>query len=418
MPDASAPVSSTVTIPSGNVVAWIGGFLRPYKLRVIIALVCLLIGSLAWLALGQGVKLIVDEGFVAGNVDRLNQLVWVLIGIAAISSSAVFCRFYLMSWLGERVSNDIRARVYDNLLTLPPAFYAKLRTGEVISRFTADSTLLQTVIGSSFSMALRSFVSVLGGILMMAITSLKLTALVLVAVPAVLVPILIFGRKVRALSRDSQDRVADLGAYIDESLHEIHTVQSYTHEQVDRDKFGGLLTKVLGSAGRRIQFRALLIAGVMFLTIAAIALMIWVGARDVMSGAISAGELSAFLFYALLVAGATATISEVIGDVQRASGAAERLKELSEALSDIPAAANPMKLPNNLAGDIRIEGLSFSYPGTDIRALDNISVHIRPGEKVALVGESGAVKAPCFNCLGAFMPRTAARFTLITPTSP
>ncbi|WWL36213.1 ABC transporter transmembrane domain-containing protein [Shewanella khirikhana] len=402
MPDASAPVTSTVTTPSGNVVGWIGGFLRPYKLRVIIALVCLLIGSLAWLALGQGVKLIVDEGFVAGNADRLNQLVWVLIGIAAISSSAVFCRFYLMSWLGERVSNDIRARVYDNLLTLPPAFYAKLRTGEVISRFTADSTLLQTVIGSSFSMALRSFVSVLGGIAMMAITSLKLTALVLVAVPAVLVPILIFGRKVRALSRDSQDRVADLGAYIDESLHEIHTVQSYTHEQVDRDKFGGLLTKVLGSAGRRIQFRALLIAGVMFLTIAAIALMIWVGARDVMSGAISAGELSAFLFYALLVAGATATISEVIGDVQRASGAAERLKELSEAQSDIPAAANPMKLSDNLAGDIRIEGLSFSYPGSDVRALDNISVHIRPGEKVALVGESGAGKSTLFQLLGRF----------------
>ncbi|WP_422397797.1 ABC transporter transmembrane domain-containing protein [Shewanella khirikhana] len=402
LPDASAPVTSTVTTPSGNVVGWIGGFLRPYKLRVIIALVCLLIGSLAWLALGQGVKLIVDEGFVAGNADRLNQLVWVLIGIAAISSSAVFCRFYLMSWLGERVSNDIRARVYDNLLTLPPAFYAKLRTGEVISRFTADSTLLQTVIGSSFSMALRSFVSVLGGIAMMAITSLKLTALVLVAVPAVLVPILIFGRKVRALSRDSQDRVADLGAYIDESLHEIHTVQSYTHEQVDRDKFGGLLTKVLGSAGRRIQFRALLIAGVMFLTIAAIALMIWVGARDVMSGAISAGELSAFLFYALLVAGATATISEVIGDVQRASGAAERLKELSEAQSDIPAAANPMKLSDNLAGDIRIEGLSFSYPGSDVRALDNISVHIRPGEKVALVGESGAGKSTLFQLLGRF----------------
>lgn len=402
MPDASATHTPVINTAKSNVVGWIGSFLRPYKLRVLTALICLLIGSLAWLALGQGVKLIVDEGFVAGNVDRLNQLVWVLIGIAAISSSAVFCRFYLMSWLGERVSNDIRARVYDNLLTLPPAFYAKLRTGEVISRFTADSTLLQTVIGSSFSMALRSFVSVLGGIVMMAITSLKLTALVLVAVPAVLVPILLFGRKVRSLSRDSQDRVADLGAYIDESLHEIHTVQSYTHEQVDRDKFGGLLGKVLGSAGRRIQFRALLIAGVMFLTIAAIALMIWVGARDVMSGAISAGELSAFLFYALLVAGATATISEVIGDVQRASGAAERLKELSEALSDIPAAANPMKLPDNLAGDIRIEGLSFSYPGSDARALDNVSVHIRPGEKVALVGESGAGKSTLFQLLGRF----------------
>nr|WP_250885643.1 ABC transporter transmembrane domain-containing protein [Shewanella jiangmenensis] len=397
---AVADTSKVVAKP--KVLGWIGSFLRPYKRRVAAALLCLLIGSVAWLALGQGVKLIVDEGFVAGDAERLNQLVWVLIGIAAISSSAVFCRFYLMSWLGERVSNDIRARVYDNLLTLPPTFYAKLRTGEVISRFTADSTLLQTVIGSSFSMALRSFVSVLGGIVMMAITSLKLTALVLVAVPAVLVPILLFGRKVRALSRDSQDRVADLGAYIDESLHEIHTVQSYTHEQVDRDKFGGLLGKVLGSAGRRIQFRALLIAGVMFLTIAAIALMIWVGARDVMSGAISAGELSAFLFYALLVAGATATISEVIGDVQRASGAAERLKELSEAKSDIPLPLSPVPMPAKVAGDIRIESLSFSYPGSQTKALDNISLHIRPGEKVALVGESGAGKSTLFQLLGRF----------------
>ncbi|MBT1443708.1 ATP-binding cassette domain-containing protein [Shewanella sp. JM162201] len=406
VPDASlvsaAVADTSKVVAKPKVLGWIGSFLRPYKRRVAAALLCLLIGSVAWLALGQGVKLIVDEGFVAGDAERLNQLVWVLIGIAAISSSAVFCRFYLMSWLGERVSNDIRARVYDNLLTLPPTFYAKLRTGEVISRFTADSTLLQTVIGSSFSMALRSFVSVLGGIVMMAITSLKLTALVLVAVPAVLVPILLFGRKVRALSRDSQDRVADLGAYIDESLHEIHTVQSYTHEQVDRDKFGGLLGKVLGSAGRRIQFRALLIAGVMFLTIAAIALMIWVGARDVMSGAISAGELSAFLFYALLVAGATATISEVIGDVQRASGAAERLKELSEAKSDIPLPLSPVPMPAKVAGDIRIESLSFSYPGSQTKALDNISLHIRPGEKVALVGESGAGKSTLFQLLGRF----------------
>ncbi|QSX41413.1 ABC transporter transmembrane domain-containing protein [Shewanella cyperi] len=408
--------------PRADVLGWILGFLRPYKLKVVAALLCLLLGSIAWLALGQGVRLLVDEGFVSGSVERLNQIILMLLGITAVSASAVYCRFFLMTWLGERVSNDIRLNLYRQLLTLSPSFYARLRTGEVLSRFTADTTLLQTVVGSSLSMALRSAVTVLGGMLMMAVTSLKLTALVLLAVPAVLVPVFFFGRRVRSLSRESQDRVADLGAYVDESLHEIHTVQSYGHEAVDRALFGNHVEAVMASANRRIRVRAALIALVMFLSIAAIALVTWVGARDVMSGVVSAGQLSAFLFYAVMVAGGTATISEVVGDIQRSIGAAERLKELTEAQSDIPELAEPKQLAKPVRGELQLQALQFSYPGSGsggengngvtTPALADLNVHIRAGEKVALVGESGAGKSTLFQLLARFYQPTGGRILL------
>ncbi|MGL5408382.1 MAG: ABC transporter transmembrane domain-containing protein, partial [Shewanella sp.] len=227
----ASPIGQRAVLP------WIAAFLKPYRWQVAAAIICLMIGSLAWLALGQGVRLLVDEGFVRDNAQRLNDIMLLVLGISALSGTAVFCRFYLMTWLGERVSADIRLRVYQQLLKLSPAFYAKVRTGEVISRVTADSTLLQTVVGSSLSMALRSGVTVVGGLVMMGITSVKMTLLVLLAVPLVLGPVGFFGRKVRQLARQSQDRVADLGAYVDETLHEIHTVQAYGHEDKDRSVF-------------------------------------------------------------------------------------------------------------------------------------------------------------------------------------
>ena len=279
--------------------------------------------------------MMVDEGFIADNAARLNEIMLMIVGITAISGAAVFCRFYLMTWLGERVSADIRLQVYQHLLSLSPGFFATQRTGEVISRFTADSTLIQSVVGSSLSMALRSGVTVLGGIAMMGFTSIKLTALVLLAVPLVLGPVTFFGRKVRLLSRKSQDRVGDLGAYIDETLHEIHTVQAYTHETKDRQLFAERVEAVMAVAKGRIKYRALLISTVMFLSIGAIAFVTWVGAKDVMSGNITGGELSAFMFYAVMVAGSVATISEVFSEIQRASGAAERLMELVDTPVDI-----------------------------------------------------------------------------------
>ncbi|MCG9722101.1 ABC transporter transmembrane domain-containing protein [Shewanella sp. Isolate7] len=408
--------------PKRSVLPWIGSFLRPYRGKVIAAIVFLFIGSLAWLSLGQGVRLMVDEGFLRENSERLNEIILLVIGITALSSSAIFCRFYLMTWLGERVSADIRLKVYDHLLKLSPGFYTRLRTGEVISRFTADATLLQSVVGSSLSMALRASVTVVGGLVMMAITSLKLTALVLLAVPLVLGPIFFFGRKVRELSRKSQDRVGDLGAYVDESLHEIHTVQAYCHEDRDRQLFFERVEAVMEAARGRIKYRAILISLVMFLSILAIALITWVGAKDVMAGAITPGELSAFMFYAVMVAGAVATISEVIGEIQRAAGATERLIELVETPIDIPVAARPLSLPSKVRGELSLKQVRFSYrtlanqEGAQDDKVDRLeaqnegqnevirglSLHIRPGERVALVGASGAGKSTLFELLQRF----------------
>ncbi|QLE87884.1 ATP-binding cassette domain-containing protein [Shewanella sp. Scap07] len=397
------------------ILPWIGAFLRPYRWRVVAAIVFLFIGSLAWLSLGQGVRLMVDEGFLADNGARLNEIILLVIAITALSSSAIFCRFYLMTWLGERVSADIRLQVYDHLLKLSPGFYAKLRTGEVISRFTADSTLLQSVVGQSLSMALRASVTVIGGITMMAFTSLKMTGLVLLAVPMVLGPIFFFGRKVRDLSRKSQDKMGDLGAYVDETLHEIHTVQAYSHEDKDRELFNDRIEAIMSAASGRIKYRSILIALVMFLSILAIALVTWVGAHDVMSGNISGGELSAFMFYAVMVAGSVATISEVIGEIQRAAGATERLIELVETPIDIPVVAQPAALPAKVRGELQVQQINFSYNNMQqalegsadqgrppSRVIHDLSLHITPGERVALVGASGAGKSTLFELLQRF----------------
>ncbi|WP_445424838.1 ABC transporter transmembrane domain-containing protein [Alishewanella sp. HL-SH06] len=404
---ASKGVATRAVLP------WIGRFLLPYRGRVVAAIVFLLIGSLAWLGLGQGVRLMVDEGFVTGNLARLNQLTALVLGITLLASVAVFLRFYFMSWLGERVSADIRNAVYHNMLRLSPAFYSETRTGEVISRFTADTTLLQSVVGSSLSMALRSAVTAIGGLIMMAFTSFKLTALVFIAVPLVLLPILVLGKKVRQLARDSQDKLAVIGAHVDQSLHEIHTVQAYGHEARDETVFKAKIEQVLAAARGRIFYRALLIGTVMLLSIGAITIVGYVGALDVVSGKVSPGQLTAFLFYAVMVAGGMATISEVIGEVQRAAGAAERLIELAEMPVTISAPVQPLTLTAPVRGELQFKQVAFAYPQVpEQTVLSQLDLHIQPGERLALVGPSGAGKSTIFQLLQRFYDVTAGSIAL------
>ena len=374
--------------------------LRPYRSRIAVAAVALVVAAASQLMIGQGLKLVIDRGFAAADPHMLDVALLGMFGVTALMAGAAYVRFYNVSWLGERVTADLRRRVFDHLLSLPPSFFEAGRTGDVISRLTNDTTQLETVIGSSASMALRNILLLIGGLAMLLATSLKLTLLVLASVPLVVGPIVLFGRRVRKLSRASQDRVADIGSAIDETIHEIRMVQAYGHEAQDRAHFAERVEATFATGRLRIRQRAALIAAVMVLTFSAIALILWIGGHDVLDGRISAGQLSAFGFCAVMVATAVGTISEVMGELQRAGGATERLLELLRAQSDIRAPANPLPLPQPARGELRFENVGFHYPSRpDHAALENFSLHVQPGEKVALVGASGAGKTTLFQLL-------------------
>jgi ATP-binding cassette subfamily B protein len=379
---------------------WLFGQLRPYKSKVAFAISALIVGAGSWLLLGQGIKAVVDEGFIANNADKLDQTMFMVMGIALVGSIAAYFRFYWMIWLGERVSADIRQNVYGHLLTLSPAFFAKTRTGEVISRFTADTTLLQSVVGMGLSMGLRSSITFIGALFLMLFSSPMLTLYVLIAVPIVLLPIRVFGAKVRLHSKNSQDKVADVGAYVDETLHEIHTVQAYSHEEIDKTLFQTRIEGVMGAAQLRIKYRALLVAFIMAISIIAITSVAWIGAQQVLTGELSAGELTAFMFYAVMAGGSVATISEVIGEVQKAAGASERLMELLNTQTSIQSPLSAMALPNKVSGEIELQNVSFYYPQADtVSVIKDLNLNVKSGERVALVGPSGAGKSTLFQLL-------------------
>jgi ATP-binding cassette subfamily B protein len=374
-------------------------FMRPYRLRLIGSMLSLIIAAGTVLALGQGLRRLVDDGFRSGNAALLDQAVLVLIAVVVLLAASTFARFYLISWIGERVVADLRRAVFDRVIGLSPAYFETRRTGEILSRLTTDTTLLQTVIGSSLSQALRNALLLVGGLFMLAVTSAKLTSLVLLVVPIVVVPIMIFGRRVRRLSRDSQDAIAGLSAYAEEAINAVRTVQAFTHEPVDRVRFGREAETAFTVARHRIVVRAVLTGLVILLAFGAIAVMLWTGGHDVMTGRITGGDLSAFVFYAIVVAGAVGTLSEVWGDLQRAAGGAERILELLDATSDIVAPAVPTPLPPP-RGEIAFDAVSFRYPARpDDAALDGFTLHVAPGETVALVGASGAGKTTVFQLL-------------------
>jgi len=375
-------------------------FLRPHSGRVILAAIALVITAMAGLGLGQGLRLLIDGGFTEGNRDALDQALILLIALSVIMSGGTFARFYLVSWLGERVVADLRNAIFERVLSLHTGFFETTKTGEILSRLTTDTTLLQSIIGSSASMALRNALMLIGGIIMLFITNAKLTALVLLVVPVVVVPILLIGRRVRKLSRASQDRVADVGAFAEESFNAIRTLQAFTHEEEDRKRFDQEVTNTFDTAVRRIRLRGFLSAIVILLVFTAIAVIMWVGGNDVMNGKISGGELAAFIFYATIVAFSVGIISEVYGELQRAAGATERLIELLEAKPEIHSPDAPVALPQPAQGRVVFDNVTFHYPSRPTQAaLVDFSLTIEPGETVALVGPSGAGKSTIFQLL-------------------
>jgi len=376
------------------------GFLAPYKLRVVGALIALTVASVAVLGLGQGLRGLIDSGFSGGDAGALDNALILLLGLSVIMSGGTYARFYLVSWLGERVVADLREAVFNRVIHLHQGFFEVTRTGEILTRLTTDTTLLQSVIGSSASMALRNALNLIGGTVMMFVTNAQLTLLVLLVVPIVVVPILLFGRKVRKLSKASQDRIADVGAFAEETFNAMGTVQAFTHEVVDIRRFSGEVTNAFDTAVHRIRARGLLTAAVILLVFGAIAVILWVGGRGVMSGEISGGELAAFVFYATIVAFSVGVISEVYGELQRAAGATERLIELLVSEPEIVAPEGAVSLPETAQGRVSFDNVTFHYPSRpNTAALENISLSIEPGETIALVGPSGAGKSTLFQLM-------------------
>jgi ATP-binding cassette subfamily B protein len=375
-------------------------FLLPYKGRIAAAAVALVVAAGSVLALGQGLRFVVDAGFGSGDPRLLDRALIALVGIAVVMATATWLRFYLMMSTGERVITDMRRAVYGHLLSLEPAAFESMRTGEVISRLTNDTTLVQVVVGYGFSMFLRNLLMMAGALVMLFVTSPKLAALVVLGVPLTMVPILVIGRRVRKLSRENQDRVADVSAYVDESIHEIRTVQAYSHEPRDRELFGERAEAAYASGVARVFQKAFLISSVMLIAFVAIGIILWIGGHDVFAGRLSAGELAAFVFYAMIVASGAGTVSEVWGDLQRAAGATERLMELLATQPLVAAPANAAALPVPAQGRVAFQDVTFAYPSRpDTPALAHFTLDIATGEHVALVGPSGAGKSTVLQLL-------------------
>ena len=372
-------------------------YLRPYLAAILGAGVALIVAASTVLALGQGLRFMVDRGFGDGVLDLA---LGVLLGVVVVLAMATYARFYIVSWIGERVVADIRQAVFDHVLKLSPGFFEITRTGEVLSRLTTDTTLLQVVIGSSISVALRNILLFLGGATLLAVTSPKLTGIVFLFVPLVVAPIVLIGRLVRRRSRAAQDEVAAVSGYAEETLSAIRTVQAFTHEEVDRRRFAETVEYALDVSISRIRARAILTALVIMLVFSAVGLILWLGGRAVIAGEMSPGELSAFVFYSILVAGSVGAFSEVVADLQRAAGATERLFELLATEPMIAPPSAPVSLPSPTEGAVRFTDLTFHYPAQkEIAALSDFNLAVAPGERVALVGPSGAGKTTVFQLL-------------------
>ena len=375
-------------------------FVKPYKWYAVFAGAALIFTVCVSLAIGQVIRLLVDQGFSLGSMERLTEIIGMVFVMIFLFALGTFTRFYLISWIGERVTADLRQAVFNHVIELHPSYFETNISSEIQSRITTDTTLLQSLIGSSVSVALRNFLMLIGGIIWLFITNAKLTAIVMISVPLVVTPILIFGRRVRQLSESSQDEIAHVGSFVGESLQNIKTVQGYNQQAFEVERFSKRVESAFTVAIRRIRQRAWLIAAVMMLVFSAIAIMMWVGGRDVIDGTITAGQLMAFVFYSLIVGVSVGAISEVIGELQRAAGATVRLMELLHAKNLILPPTHKKQLEDEISGFLELSNVSFAYPSRlKTPAIRKLSLQVKPGESLALVGPSGAGKTTLFELL-------------------
>jgi ATP-binding cassette, subfamily B, bacterial len=375
-------------------------FVRPYRHLVAAWLGFLVLSSAATLSLPVAVRLMIDRGFGGENAASIDRWFVGLLAVAGVLAIATAGRFFFVSLLGERVVADLRERLFRHLLTLEMGFFERTRSGELVSRLSADTELLRSVVGSTASVALRSVVTVIGSAIALALTSPRLAGFAAVGIPLTILPIVLYGRRVQKLSRDSQDRVADANARASETLNAMHTVQSYAREPHEGERFGSAVQRAIASARRRIGMQAGLTASVILLMFGAVTAVLWIGARDVIAGTLTAGTLSQFVLYALIGAGSVAALTEVVAELQRAAGGMGRIAELLKETSRITAPPSPQELATRARGELRLEHVEFHYPSRpDAPALVDFSLHLAPGETVALVGPSGAGKSTVLQLL-------------------
>ncbi|WP_245986875.1 ABC transporter transmembrane domain-containing protein [Vibrio pectenicida] len=388
-------------------------FIHPYRWKIFAALFALVLTACLTLSVGQGLRLLIDQGFAQQSGEALNRAIGFILVVTIMISIGTFFRFYLVSSVGERVSADLRLAVFNHVITLHPSYFETNGSGDIMARITTDTTLLQSIIGSSLSMAMRSALMCFGAIIMLFATNIKLTLIVLVSVPVVILPILIYGRQVRKLSRQSQDSVADVGSYAGEAIEQIKTVQSYSRQALEIDAFSVEVEKAFDIGFRRVKQRASLISGVILIVFSAIAGMLWVGGSDVINGTISGGDLGAFVFYSIMVASSLATISEVMGELQRAAGAIERLIEILEVENHITPPSSSSLNVDSLSNELRFDDVTFFYPSRlDQPAIDKFTLTVKKGQVVALVGHSGAGKTTLFDLLQRFYDPQEGTVTL------
>jgi ATP-binding cassette subfamily B protein len=394
-------------------------FLRPYRRQFILAAIALVVAAGSTLAIPYAFKQMIDLGFGAAagakSIRNVDATFLALFAVATVLALATAARFYTVSWLGERVTADIREAVYSHVINQSPEFFETTQTGEVLSRITTDTTLIQAVVGTSISMALRNMLLFLGGLVMLFVTSVKLSSIILGLLVLVVVPIVLFGRRVRKLSRDSQDRIADASAMAGEILNAMPTVQAFTHENIESTRFGASVEGAFSTAMKRIRARALLTMVAIVMVFGTIVFVLWLGAHAVLAGSMTGGDLGQFILYASIVAGSIGALSEVMGEAQRAAGATERLLELLSARSNIQNPAKPLALPARAANGaaLALSDLTFNYPSRpETAALSHLSLSIAPGETVAVVGPSGAGKTTLFQLFLRFYDPQSGAITL------